>query len=279
MIDDLRQSRLFEVVDGDIVKELDAFFAEDDTDTVTSIVIGHWFEVWQVSSAAIVAKLAANADRLPALRDLYLGEIDRDQCEITWIQQSDITPLLTAFPDLERLEVRGGDGLLVKPVRHEKLRVLRVESGGLSGDFVRGVAGCEFPALERLDLWLGVEEYGGDYTVEDLAPILSGDHLPALKRLGLQDSDQQDAVAAAVAAAPIVARLDVLDLSMGTMTDAGAEALLSGQPLTHLSALDLHHHYLSETMTARVATALAGVDVDLNDRQPDDDGFYVAVSE
>ncbi len=151
--------------------------------------------------------------------------------------------------------------------------MLRVESGGLSGAFVRAVAACDFPALERLDLWLGVEEYGGDSTVADLAPILTGDRLPALKRLGLQDSEHQDEIAAAVASAPIVARLDELDLSMGTLSDEGAEALLDGQPLTHLSTLDLHHHFLSEAMAARVGKAFAGVGVNLADGRPGDDGF------
>ncbi|GAA4600549.1 hypothetical protein GCM10023195_00170 [Actinoallomurus liliacearum] len=37
-----------------------------------------------------------------------------------------------------------------------------------------------------------------------------------------------------MASAPVVARLEVLDLSMGTLSDDGATALLSGQPLTHL---------------------------------------------
>ncbi|NAS20818.1 leucine-rich repeat domain-containing protein [Herbidospora sp. NEAU-GS84] len=268
------------VLDEDILEEMDAFFEHVDTETVPALVIGHWDDMFSTSSAPIVAKLTANAHRLPALRALFVGSVGSDWCEISWIKQSDITALLTAFPNLERLEIRGGDGLALSPVRHEKLRMLRIESGGLSGAFVRGVAGCDLPALEHLELWLGVENYGGDYTVEDLAPILNGDRLPALKHLGLQDSDRQDEIAAAVASAPVVARLENLALSMGVLTDEGAEALLSGQPLTHLDQLDLHHHFLSEPMMARVEKALFTVGVDLDERQHDDDGwFYVAVDE
>ncbi|GLX93150.1 hypothetical protein [Herbidospora sp. NBRC 101105] len=127
---------------------------------------------------------------------------------------------------------------------------------------------------------LGVERYGGNTTAADLAPILAGDRLPALKHLGVQDSEIQDEIAAAVASAPVVAQLDELDLSMGTLTDAGAEALLGGQPLSHLKVLDLHHNFLSDTMADRVAKALPGVDVKLHDRfSPEDDRLYVAVSE
>ena len=57
---------------------------------------------------------------------------------------------------------------------------------------------------------------------------------------------------------------------------AGAEALLSGQPLTHLRRLNLRHHYLSEPMAERVRDAFAGtgVEVDLSDRQTADDGDW-----
>ncbi|WP_433214389.1 hypothetical protein [Microtetraspora malaysiensis] len=117
-----------------------------------------------------------------------------------------------------------------------------------------------------------------DATVGDLEGILSGAGLPALRRLGLRDSEIQDEVAAAVAAAPVVARLEALSLSMGMLSDTGAEALLGGQPLTHLRHLDLHHHYLSEGVAARIRSALPGVDVDLSEPQPRDER-YVAVSE
>ncbi|MFC7639818.1 hypothetical protein ACFQX6_01225 [Streptosporangium lutulentum] len=64
--------------------------------------------------------------------------------------------------------------------------------------------------------------------------------------------------------------------------DEGAEALLSGQPLTHLERLDLHHHFLTDPMIERVETAFAGsgVRLDLSDRQdPDEGDRYVAVAE
>lgn len=45
--------------------------------------------------------------------------------------------------------------------------------------------------------------------------------------------------------------LTELDLSMGTLGDEGAAALLAGRPLPHLSRLDLHHHYLSGVADSR----------------------------
>ncbi|MER6942925.1 STM4015 family protein [Nonomuraea sp. NPDC000554] len=224
--------------------------------------------------------LAANAHRLPRLRSVFLGMIEPEYFEISWIQQGDLTPLLEAYPRLERLDVRGSDGLELSPVRHEHLKVLRFESGGLPGKVVRAVGESAFPGLEHLELWLGVAHYGGDATVADLRGILSGERLPALRRLGLRDSEFQDDVAAAVAAAPVVARLESLSLAMGELTDTGAEALLSGQPFTHLRHLDLHHHFVSDEMADRLRRALPGVTVDLSEKQPFAEGAtYVAVSE
>ncbi|WP_437097595.1 hypothetical protein [Streptomyces longwoodensis] len=134
---------------------------------------------------------------------------------------------------------------------------------------------------EHLELWLGAREDGGDGEIADLAGILSGNRLPRLRSLALRNSEMQDEVAVAMGAAPIVANLDVLDLSLGTLTDTGAEALLGGQPLTHLRKLDLHHNYLSEPMKHRVRDALepadVKVDLDPSDAEADEDENGVPV--
>ncbi|SDJ55996.1 STM4015 family protein [Nonomuraea jiangxiensis] len=258
----------------------DWFFEHVDTAKVRAIVIGEWGESYAEDSGPIVSRLAEEAARLPELRHLFLGDISSDQAEISWIQQSDVTPLLEAYPGLEVLEVRGGSGLRLRPVRHESLRMLRIESGGLPGEVVRAVGDSDLPALEHLELWLGVSHYGGDATVDDCAAILSGERLPRLRYLGLQDSEIADELAAAVAGAPVVARLETLSLAMGTLGDEGAEALLSGQPLTHLGMLDLQHHFLSKATAARVRAALPGVEVNLSDALQERYGSaYVAVSE
>ncbi|WP_055554887.1 hypothetical protein [Streptomyces sp. NBRC 110028] len=90
------------------------------------------------------------------------------------------------------------------------------------------------PPIEHLALWLGLKEYADDCEVAHLAPILAGTRLPAVKRLALHNSEIQDDFCAALAAAPVVARLDEISISTGVLTDDGATALLTGQPLTHL---------------------------------------------
>ncbi|KND33675.1 STM4015 family protein [Streptomyces acidiscabies] len=259
-----------------------------DSAQVKAIVVGAWEEAYETDPAAVIEAIVAAKDRLPALRALFLGDMTSEECEISWIQQTDVTPLLTAFPELEELGTRGGQDLAIDGVTHTALRRLTMESGGLPASVVRGVAACDFPALEHLDLWLGTPDYGGDAEIGDLAPILSGARLPSLRHLALRNSEMQDQVAAAVAAAPVVARLETLDLSMGILTDDGAAALLTGQPLTHLKTLDLHYNYLTDPVRERLTDTLtpAGVDLflDRDDAEDDeeDDGTvwrYVAVGE
>jgi hypothetical protein len=250
-------------------------------DRVSALVIGDWGTAYD--SAPPMDDLVRALAKLPSLEAFFLGEMTFDECEISWITHTDITALFETCPRLTTLTVRGAQELSLKPVRHESLRSLTFESGGLPADVVRSVADCELPNLEHLELWLGTENYGGDATTEDLAQILGGGRLPALKSLGLRDAEIADMVAVALASAPIVARLEVLDLSLGMLSDVGAAALMTGQPLTHLRKLDLHHHYLSDPVMARIEAELAeaGVEVDLSDAgDPDGDNRrYVAVSE
>jgi hypothetical protein len=269
-------------------RALARFCSAVDTTRVRALIVGAWTDMTEDDSSHVIEALVAERDRFPELRAIFLGDISMEQAEISWINQSDVSPLLAAFPALEEFGVRGGIGLEFTALRHENLRRLEVQTGGLPATVVRGIGASDLPALEHLDLWLGVANYGGDSEITDLEPLLSGARLPKLRHLALRNSEMQDEVAAAVAAAPVVAQLEVLDMSMGTLTDEGAAALLGGQPLTHLRKLDLYHNYLSEPLRERLREALepAGVEVELERgdvyEDTDDDGTtwrYVAVSE
>ncbi|MEU8136904.1 STM4015 family protein [Streptodolium elevatio] len=271
------------------ITEIYEYFADTvDTSKVTALIIGGWDEDMSEENP-MVERLVRDAHRFPALRHLYVGDIVQEESEISWITLGPVTPLLEAFPLLAELGVRGVENAPVdspafSPVRHEHLRRLRIESGGLAARIVRAVCLSELPALEELELWLGVGEYGGDASVDDLSELLTGARVPALRRLGLMNSEFQDEIAEALAGAPLTARLETLDLSMGTLGDRGAEALLSGQPLGHLKELRIRHHFLGEAMADRLRTALraSGVSSDISppaDTRSWGDGRYVEVSE
>ncbi|GAA2054580.1 hypothetical protein GCM10009839_73510 [Catenulispora yoronensis] len=281
--------------DRDFAELLDAFLDHVDGARVRALVTGLWTYAVDIENDRVARDLAAVADRLPALRSLFISELVEDQMQLSWLFQKPVTPVLAAFPQLEELWLRGTadgaaisesermagyDDSLVEPeTKHAALRKLVMQSGGLPAGVIRAIATCDFPELTHLEIYLGSPEYGGDGTLEDLASFLDGSRFPKLRHLGLKDAEFQDEIAAAVAQAPVVARLETLDLSLGTLGDEGAAALLAGQPLDHLRRLDLSHHYLSEGMRERLRQAWPTVEVDLSDHQDPEWGRYIAVGE
>jgi hypothetical protein len=267
-----------------LVNVLARFVADPGAAQARGLVIGTWEDVWSDPAGAerIVAALVAARDRLPALRALFLGDMTFEECEISWINQTDVSPILAAYPALECLRVRGGTNLVLGTPRHEALRELIIETGGLDAEVVRGIIAGHLPRLEHLELWLGSSGYGGTITIEDLGPILDGSRFPALQYLGLRDSEMADPLAVALAQAPIVGRIHVLDLSMGNLSDEGARALLESPAVKSLRKLDIHFHYVSQALVD--ALSALGIEVDASEPQSSDDNDgeprrYIAVSE
>lgn len=242
-----------------------------------ALVVGLW------DDPAAVRDWFVEHARLPALRHLFLGDIDSDELELSWITQTDLAPLLAALPELHTLHLRGDDGLaLGSGVRHEQLRDLQVECVALGQPFVAALWGAQLPALERLELWLGDDDQADPViTADDLGPLLSGKLFPALRHLGLRNSSHADAIADALATSPLLAQLEVLDLSLGTLGDAGAAALLASPVTSQLKQLDLRHHFIQEP---QLLTSLRALPLDLREAPPEvgpwgDEERYVAVSE
>jgi hypothetical protein len=268
---------------GSIERKLAELLEADGVDRLQSLVIGSWSpDDSGVDSAALVEQLVAARPKLPGLRNLFFGDIIGEECECSWIRLSDLSALLAAYEQIEHFTVRAGEGLTFGTLQHDRLKELVVQTGGLPASVLHEIATAKLPALERLELYLGDPGYGGDATVDDLAPLLRGAQFPNLRYLGLKDSAIADEVAGVVALAPVVGHLDVLDLSMGTLGDAGARSLLASPAVRRLKKLDLHYHYISDAVAAELKAL--GIEVDLSDPQSPDgsddpDDRYVAVSE
>jgi predicted DNA-binding WGR domain protein len=257
--------------EDDGLARIEAFLADPAACLVRALVVGACWGTEDVDegSGPIVAALVKARDRLPNLRALFLGDVTYDQCEISWITQSKLTPLFEAFPRLETFRSRGGNDLALKPFRHEKLKSLALEASNLSRKVVQAVGQCDLPALEHLEIWLGTDNYGADTRPSDLAEILRGDRLPSLRYLGLRNSEIADDLPAALAGSPLMKRLRVLDLSLGNLSDRGAEALLNVPGLNRLEKLIINHHFVSPAVVARLKAL--GVEVDAGDPQVAED--------
>ncbi|HIW61560.1 MAG TPA: STM4015 family protein [Candidatus Stackebrandtia excrementipullorum] len=288
--------RLRSVEDAaDFPSYVERFVREVDTRAVTALVVGDWglHHDVEVSFAAARDALIAHVAAFPALRSMFLGDVTYEECEISWLEQCDMAPLLAAYPNLVALTTRGVDGIIGKPglalhvPEHTGLRSLTVQTGGLPGRVTREIVSSGLPNLERLELWLGQEEYGGDTTIDDLRPVLSGDAFGGLVHLGLRNAENTGDLLKALVESSLLPRLRSVDLSMGTLRGRDVELLLTSIPkLAHLDDLNFEHHYLTKAETERVQAAFdaAGVSIDLSEPQEavEYDGtahFYPAVGE
>lgn len=264
-----------------------SFLEDPQSSKVRVLVVGSWGSQAMcegTGSEELVEALVAARKQLPNLRALFIGDVESEECEISWIQQSDLSPVLEAYPNLQYLRVRGGQALELGALKHKHLQGLVLESGGLSGNLIRSIAHAQLPELVHLELWLGSDNYGADYTIEDLKPLLSGAVLPKLQYLGLRNSEMTDAIAEALSGAAILKRIKVLDLSMGTLGDSGAEALASNPEIAKLAKVNVAHHYMTEDGAGhlRPLKNVTGLDKPseyLEEMEEDEDYRYCQVGE
>ncbi len=245
---------------------------------IEDLIIGQWDYDSSHSSEIVVNKLVELREVFKNLKALFIGDITSEEQEISWIVQSDLSPLLTAFPKLEFLQIRGGDSLSLSQLKHQNLKTLIIETGGLPPNVVNDIANADLPNLEHLDVWLGAENYGFESKIQDFETIINGGKFPKLSYLGLKNSEIQDDIAIKVAQSPILNQLYALDLSMGLLSDKGAQALLDSPKIKQLKELNLNHHYMTNGMMNKLKGL--GISISMNDQMDDDeDSRYVEVSE
>ena len=234
-----------------------------------------------------VKPLLENKASFPKLRWLFLGEMLMEDSELSWIGQGDVgTPVLDAFPLLEELHARGGEGyqsnIEFTKATHPNLKKLVIQTTGLRKETLRGILESDFPELESLELWLGTDEREADCTVDHVRDLLLGNPFPKLKSLGLMNSEIINEVAKEIANAPILDQLEELSLAGGTLRDDGAQALLASAGIGTLQKLDLSHHYMSTEVMKQFAGIAPTVDVsdqEEADEWGDEVHYYVAISE
>jgi hypothetical protein len=244
---------------------------QENAHQLEAILIGAWSdELFDEDSAPVVEALVAAKDKLPNLKGIFLGDITYDECEVSWLHQCDVAPIFHAYPNLEYFAVRGSTDLVFGHLEHDSLKQLTVQSGGLDVQIVRDILGSDLPNLEHLDLYLGTDNYGANTAVDDLAPLFRGEVFPKLNRLGLRNSDLSDAIASVIANSPILERIKILDLSLGTLSNEGAKALMASEKLKGLEKIDIHYHYVEETVLSELKSHLKQLKIKLDAADPQD---------
>jgi hypothetical protein len=118
--------------DKDITYYFETFLQQPQADKVEALLFGEWLGcAIDRNSSIVIDTLVAAKDILTNLKAVFVGDIPQSKASISWILQSDISLILEAYPNLELLQVRGGEGLQFSQTRHNKLKTLIVETGGL----------------------------------------------------------------------------------------------------------------------------------------------------
>jgi len=197
-----------------------------------------------------LAQAISRAGPLPFLETLDLSPDAEHMDQPSWRRVGDIRGIWKAAPRLKALYLQGAsgsdDGVKVRlaPIDAPCLETLVFKSGGLDAAAPKEIGAAVFPRLTHLELWFGVEDYGCTSTVASLAKILEGKGLPALKRLGLMNSEWEEKLIQAVAESAILPRLEVVDFSMGILCQAAAQALLKhAGKYQHLKTLILDDNF------------------------------------
>jgi uncharacterized protein (TIGR02996 family) len=226
----------------------------------------------------LVEALAKNPP--PVLKSLFIADFEYpDRIEMSWTTLGDLSKLWPKLPRLETLTVQGGSfslGNVVLPL----LKSAEFRTGGLSLASLKSIASAKWPNLERLEIWFGDDNYGAEGGVDDIEPILNGDGLGKLKSLGLKNAMFTDEICRVLPNARILAQLERLDLSMGSMSDAGAMAIVEAKgKFAHLKSIDVSENYISEDGLAALARIGAKVIANRQREADDEEDRYVSVGE
>lgn len=261
-----------------LVDLLREFLAKADKSQLDALVIGMWNEPYEESVQDVLDLLVAEKDNLPALKALFVGDMTYEQCEISWIIQGSYKALLDAFPQLEVLRIRGSSELSIAPFQHLHLQQLIIECGGLPMHVFEHLAQSDLTALNHLELWLGDSNYGFDGHLDLCTELLEKMNPGRFRYLGLRDSEISDGLAKYIAQQPWLAKLHTLDLSLGTLGDEGALALINSPYINELQVLNVSYHFLSDDVLTQLLALPIVVIAD--DQQVEEDyGRYVAVGE
>lgn len=256
--------------DKDANTLVEEILADPELPGLDELVIGCWGESWENSAQPIVDGLVANKDKLTGITSLFIGDMDFEECEVSWIEQANYSNLWEAMPQLEKLTIKGSNNLELGDIRHENLKSLEIICGGLPKSVLATIGDAKLPSLERLSIYIGVEDYGFDGELKDIISMIEKSDFPNLKELGILDSEIQDEVAAAVVKCKYMSQISVLDLSCGTLTDVGGQAILEALPsFENITKVNLEYHYMSEKMAEKLGELKAEVNVD--DPQEDDE--------
>lgn len=240
----------------------------------SEITIGNWGEAYDTDCSKIVDYIIENKEKFKNLKKVYIGDMDYEECEVSWIQQCDLGIIANELP-IESLIAKGSEGLRFENLKSENLKELKVICGGLGEETLKDIINADIPNLEKLELYLGVEDYGGivESQIDILDELMKKANFENIKYLGLKNSEYTDLICEKIVNSDILEQIEVLDLSLGTITSKGAEVILNNaEKFSNLKKIDLSYHYMSEEIVEKLTAEFESrnIEIIVEDQQEED---------
>ena len=243
------------------------------------LVIGNW-GVWNGSCPPIIDGIVENKEKFSHIQKVFIGNMDYEACEVSWILQGNYSKLWAAMPQLKELTIKGSNELVLGEICHEELEALTIICGGLPVSVIQSIQNAKLPKLKKLLLFIGVEEYGFDGDENTIKELLTQAQFPELTYLGITNSEIQDELTEVVLGSKFMEQITTLDLSNGTLTDKGGALLLEKIPqYPNIRKLDIHYNYLSVNMAKKLEALPIEVDASEIEQSWGDDGRIALLTE
>ncbi|MDE7253145.1 MAG: STM4015 family protein [Acetatifactor sp.] len=237
------------------------------------VIIGSWGSAYEDGCQPIIDAIVENANQFSHITKLFVGDMDYEECEVSWIMQGDYSRIWKAMPQLKELTIKGSTDLTLGEIAHENLESLTIICGGLGTNVIKEIEKAKLPSLKKLLLYIGVDNYGFDGDAGTIKELLANSDFPNLTYLGIADSEIQDELTQVVLECKYIRQIETLDLSCGTLTDKGGSLLLEKLPeLSNIKKLDVHYHYLSDEMMEKIGNLSIEVDVSEQEEADEWDG-------
>ena len=249
---------------------VEEILADPEFPQVTQLIIGSLGSACEDDCQEILDGITENKEKFSHIEELFIGDMDYEECEVSWIIQGNYSKLWAAMPQLKALTIKGSTDLELGEICHEGLESLTIICGGLPESVIKEIEKAKLPNLKKLLLYIGSDNYGFDGNEDTIKSLLDHMDFPNLEYLGIADSEIQDQLAEVVLKNKIMGQLHTLDLSCGTLTDKGGALILETVPqYPNLEKLDVHYHFMTKDMVKKLQAL--PVEVDASDaNQPDE---------
>ena len=96
--------------------------SDSDLPQLEEIIVGCWGESYDNSVQDILEMFCENKEKFQHIKKLFIGDMEYEECEVSWIEQGDYAKLLKAMPNLTSLTIKGSNDLSLGDIDHDNLQ-------------------------------------------------------------------------------------------------------------------------------------------------------------